>query len=488
MKTKSSTEMERNNRLAFRCHGILSIILAFFYLGQFALGNRTLLYAGTISILAIWPIIAESIFLKKNPETTMIKHLLAIGFAILYTAILFTTNNNLTFMFVIPMLLLVTIYNDFAYCLKINIGTVLESLLAVIIGAYTGGLGYAGMNSSIIQVIIMAIIGVYSILAAKTSAENNRQKMELILSEQERTEETLNRIMKVSEGMSQGIDDIYEKVDHLKEAAAQTQDAMQEVTVGSADTAEAIQRQLLKTGEIQEKVATVANSAKIIADNMSQNLDELKNGNENVAHLVSQVESSVESGSNVAKKLETLEQYITEMNSIVELISGITSQTSLLALNASIEAARAGEAGRGFAVVATEISGMATQTQDATIHITELIQHISDAISQVVTVVREMISEINEEKTVTEKAADSFRKIEKNTHVIEAHVTDLGSCVSELESANQEIAEDIETVSAITEEVSAHSSETYESELRISDILKNLSGTADHLKKLTEEL
>lgn len=78
-----------------------------------------------------------------------------------------------------------------------------------------------------------------------------------------------------------------------------------------------------------------------------------------------------------------------EMNSIVELISGITSQTSLLSLNASIEAARAGEAGKGFAVVATEISGMATQTQDATEQITALINNVSGAISEVVEVIHQ---------------------------------------------------------------------------------------------------
>ena len=98
-----------------------------------------------------------------------------------------------------------------------------------------------------------------------------------------------------------------------------------------------------------------------------------------------------------------------EMNSIVELIGGITNQTSLLALNASIEAARAGEAGRGFSVVATEISGMATRTKEATVHITELISNVSNAIMEVVGVVSNMIDGINEEKTGASNAEESLK-------------------------------------------------------------------------------
>ena len=65
---------------------------------------------------------------------------------------------------------------------------------------------------------------------------------------------------------------------------------------------------------------------------------------------------------------------------------------------ASGRAARAGEAGRGFSVVATEISGMATQTKDATGNIAELIQNVSGAIGEVVTVIRQMIDGIGSQR------------------------------------------------------------------------------------------
>ena len=112
---------------------------------------------------------------------------------------------------------------------------------------------------------------------------------------------------------------------------------------------------------------------------MEHTIEILDAGKEEMTGLKEQAEDSARNSELAAQKLETLDHYMQEMHSIVEIISKIANQTSLLALNASIEAARAGEAGRGFSVVATEISGMATQTKDATGNIAELIQNVSGA-------------------------------------------------------------------------------------------------------------
>jgi methyl-accepting chemotaxis protein len=64
--------------------------------------------------------------------------------------------------------------------------------------------------------------------------------------------------------------------------------------------------------------------------------------------------------------VDRLKESSAAIGNVVNLISQIARQTTLLALNSTIEAARAGAAGRGFAVVASEVKALAVQTQDAT--------------------------------------------------------------------------------------------------------------------------
>ena len=74
---------------------------------------------------------------------------------------------------------------------------------------------------------------------------------------------------------------------------------------------------------------------------------------------------------------------VDKINELTETIMSISSQTSLLALNASIEAARAGEAGKGFAVVASEIGNLAGQTSSAVADIDTIVGEVHEAVDRI---------------------------------------------------------------------------------------------------------
>lgn len=484
MEQKTITEMERNNKVAMLAHLIDASAMILFIFWQSLFGAVGGAYVLLMLVLGLLPVMLEYFFWKKNRDTEMVKHLAAVGFAVFYSVTLFTSSNQLVFAFVIPMILVVTIYNDARYIVLINCGTVLESFLVAVIGAKTGKFGYSGRDSAIVQVVVMLLIAVYSYASAKTLHQNNGQKLGAIESAQKQSEAALKDSSELSRQLKQGIEDINGGLNKLNEVSRITQNAMQEVSAGAADTADAVQRQIRQTEAIQSKVERVSNAAKGITENMQQTMNALDEGNKNVELLVAKADDSVHNGEEVAGKLQNLDKYMKEMNSIVELIGGITSQTSLLALNASIEAARAGEAGRGFSVVASEISDMAAQTKGATQNITELIHNVSAAINEVVNVVYQMIEGINEERRSTGRTADSFGVIQSNTASIRDNVGCLADDVMELREANQEIVDSIQTISAISEQVTAHAGETMDAEERNMEALREIEGRMQELLAL----
>lgn len=476
----------RNNRTALTGHTIEALIIVIFYISRFLRGERSLLYALAIAVLALIPVMLGYFYFFKDRETSMIKHTVGIGFAVTYSVMVLTTTEANIYVLVIPMILLVTVFGDVAFSIKINIGTVILSLIMTIGGAYTGRFGYQGRDGAIVQVTAMVLVGFYSIYSARTSDANNRQKLDNIKKEHDKTEELLTNLSLLSGQLQAGMKDIYEKVDNLNISSMATKDAMTEVGSGTAETANAVQEQIHQTEEIQDKVNLVSTDTDRLSDSMAKMLSVLENAATEMNLLVTRTENTVNEGAAVTDRLNTLDHYIDEMNSIIGLISGIASRTSLLALNASIEAARAGDAGRGFSVVAVQISDMAAQTKSATIHITELIENIAAAIRETITVILKMISAINDEKHTTENAAESFTYIKSNTLEMQGHVEHLSRNLNELMNANMQIINSIETISAISEEVSAHASETISAQEANFNALNQITERMQKLMELTK--
>ena len=481
-------EVARCNKVVALCHTIEIAVISIAYFVEFIKGARTISYVLLTILIGIFAPVLEWIFYSKKKDATAVKHCAGYGFAVFYIFIMFTTNNLFAFVYAIPMIIAISVYNDFKYSIPVNVGVVIVNCIQAAwffkLGLYTVD-SLAGLE---IQVLVMVIIACYSIYTSRALEINKKEKVLQIEEQGSKTENLLNKTMNISEQISARIDTISSKISDLDEAVNATREAMQDVTEGSGDTAEAVQKQLEMTENIQKRVNDVKNGADQIISNVSSAKDAVFAGNENLNTLMQQVNHSVESGKTVTAQLSDLKAIMANMNSVVDIITNITSQTSLLALNASIEAARAGEAGKGFAVVASEISKMANETQDATVKITDMIGSVSEAINKVVDVTTQMVNDIDGQHDSAAKTEESFKNIERNSADIEDNSRYLSEIIEHLSSANSKIIDSISTISAISEEVSAHANNTYSISEKNSQVVGEVVAISTELKNLTAQL
>jgi methyl-accepting chemotaxis protein len=152
---------------------------------------------------------------------------------------------------------------------------------------------------------------------------------------------------------------------------------------------------------------------------------------------------------------------VERINELTDAIMAISSQTSLLALNASIEAARAGEAGRGFAVVATEIGNLADQTSRSVGDINGIVAEVNVAVTRMQSCLEEMGDFL--ENTVL-KNFDSFKDVGFR-YQDDADV--FKDCMSSIKNSVDELTE---TMASMAGSVASISGAVGESAEGVSDI------------------
>lgn len=481
-------EKQYVNKKLLQCYTSISAVLFVAYIMELIKGNRTALYVLMFSIILLVPLIIAIVVYKKNPESRLIRTISAVGYGILYAFVLWTTVSILAFTYILPMLLAMSMYQDKKYIIKVGIASILINIVFIAQQFIGGTVEKTDIVNFEIQLAVMILITAFSYITSNALGIISSHRLEVIADEKKKSDQMLDKILNSTDNIFKAIERINTESKQMAAQGEGSGQAIAQMVSGANELTSTIQSQLEMTTSIGKLTDNASSLIEDIKDQFDKTTNITNEGNANMETLKNVSEDSKDIGNEVGYTMDELIKKSEQAKGILEMINEITSQTSLLALNASIEAARAGESGKGFAVVADEIKHLSEQTQNATEDIKGIIEALSQQADKAGTSVGKLISRNASQMELVEQTKRSFDEIKDEINLIKDKVDKEYSYMSEIISSNNEITQHIESISSFSEELLANTENTQELSTETIKGTENISVLLDDVMSEVQEL
>lgn len=243
--------------------------------------------------------------------------------------------------------------------------------------------------------------------------------------------------------------------------------------------------------EVTDNVQEIASNVTSISNLSDQSTKEAEDGSVTMTNTVNQMTAIHKAVLESNSITQSLHERSKEVRSILSVITEISEQTNLLALNAAIEAARAGEHGKGFAVVADEVRKLAEQSQTSATEIQTIVEGIQADTASSVDIMSTITDNVQNGVDVSKEAIEKFNHILMSMRDITPELEGLSetadhtsAAVQQVLASTNQIAGSAQSNAATSEEVAAASEEQLASMEEITRSADSLARMADDLKHL----
>lgn len=252
--------------------------------------------------------------------------------------------------------------------------------------------------------------------------------------------EILNKLKDVETGLSQTIYNVKESSDQVSAGADQLAESAQGLAEGATDQAAALEELTASVNEVASHVAENTESTDRVHDQAKEVAIKADHGTAKMKELI--------------ESMKHISDTTNDIQTVIEKIESIASQTNLLSLNASIEAARAGEAGRGFAVVAEQIKELAEESASSaeetrvmltnSLNQVEIGSSVADETSQFMAEMIEqldtVVMEVAKIRQVSDRQAESVKQISQAIEQVNGVVQENSATSEQVSATSQELS------------------------------------------------
>ena len=293
----------------------------------------------------------------------------------------------------------------------------------------------------------------------------------------------------IADSVNYTIEELRSLVSRINATSGLVNDASRQAQTLSARLQAVTERQageIRQTGQAVLGMATrireVSSQASESADVARAALEAAAHGRDAVIKSMAGMDDIREHIQETSKRIKRLGESSQEIGEIVALISDLTEQTNVLALNAAIQAASAGEAGRGFSTVAEEVQRLAERSARATRQITTLIRGIQIDTQDAVAAMERSTQGVVAGSALSDDAGHALEQIGEVSRELSSLIARMADVTGSEAATANEVARSIGKILQYTDHAREGSQSTAASVLKLTTLAHELQESVSRFR------